>query len=181
MTPKFKSHGSGKFQRRDFKKIGKNVVIEPGVLVFHPENIEIGNNVYIGHQTILHGYPHNKLVISSNVWIGPHCFIHAAGGIVIGENVGLGPYVKILTSVHDLGKDDLGPIANLPLRLAAACLGKGCDLGIAAIILPGVSLGEGTQVGAGSVVTKSTQPFSIVAGVPAKILRKRKAKRIKNS
>jgi acetyltransferase-like isoleucine patch superfamily enzyme len=44
-----KSHGTGKFDRSQFYRIGQNVVIEDGVLIFHPENIEIGNNVYVGH------------------------------------------------------------------------------------------------------------------------------------
>ena len=45
----FKSHGSGEFTRKQFRRLGKNVIFEFGVLAFHPENIEIGDNVYIGH------------------------------------------------------------------------------------------------------------------------------------
>ena len=51
-----KSHGSGKFTKKSFAALGANVVFEAGVLVFHPENIKIGNHVYIGHYTILKGY-----------------------------------------------------------------------------------------------------------------------------
>jgi len=94
------SHGSGKFKREDFKKIGDNVIFEEDVLVFYPENIEIGNNIYIGHNTILKGYYKNKMKIGDHTWIGQGCFFHSAGGIKIGKAVGIGPKVKILTYVH---------------------------------------------------------------------------------
>ena len=48
-----RTHGSGEFTREQFAHLGQRVVLEPGVLVFHPSNIEIGDDVYVGHQTIL--------------------------------------------------------------------------------------------------------------------------------
>lgn len=57
------SHGSGQYDRSQFAKLGQNVIIEPGVLVFHAETIEIEDHVYIGHNTILKGYHVNKMVI----------------------------------------------------------------------------------------------------------------------
>lgn len=75
----YKSHGNGFFKEDDFKKIGKNVIFEDNVLVFHPENIEIGNNVYIGHNTILKGYYRNAMIIGDDTWIGQFCFFHSAG------------------------------------------------------------------------------------------------------
>ena len=51
-----RSYGSGQFELTQFAKLGQGVIFEPGVLVFHPENIEIGDDVYIGHSTILKGY-----------------------------------------------------------------------------------------------------------------------------
>src|SRR5688572_18835444 len=94
------SHGTGKFNSGDFKAIGENVIFEKGVLVFHPETIELGNNIYIGHNTILKGYYKNLLIIGNNTWIGQGSYFHSAGGIKIGNNVGIGPSVKILTSYH---------------------------------------------------------------------------------
>lgn len=172
--PIFKSHGSGKFKRTNFAKIGKNVVFEPGVLVFHPENIEIGSNVYIGHNTMLKGYYKNKIIIGDEVFISQNCFIHGSCNLKIGSNVGIGPGVMIFGSPHDLSKDNLGPINLLPLKFDPIVIEDGCDIGMGAVILGGVTLGLGTQVGAGAVVTKSTKPFSIVAGVPARLVRMRK-------
>ncbi len=167
-----KSHGTGKFRRRDFDKIGKNVVIEPEVLIFHPENIEIGDRVYIGHQTILKGYHKNKLIIGSGTWIGQQCFFHSGGGIEIGENVGVGPGVKILTSYHGM-EGFAQPIMHAKLLFEKVVIGDGCDIGINAVILPGVTIGRGVQIGAGAVVTKNIPDYEVWAGVPAKKLRKR--------
>jgi len=74
-----------------FCRLGRNVVFERGVLVFHPENIEIGENVYIGHATILKGYYKNKMIVGDHTWIGAQCFLHSAGGLRIGRAVGIGP------------------------------------------------------------------------------------------
>jgi acetyltransferase-like isoleucine patch superfamily enzyme len=165
------SHGKGTFQREEFERIGSNVIIEEGVRVFHPEHIEIGNNVYIGHDTILKGYYKNKMTIGSHTWIGQRCFLHSAGGIHIGEAVGIGPGVCILTSVHteELGK----PILYNDLKLSEVIIEDGCDIGINAIILPGITIGEGSIIGAGSIVTKDVKSYRIVAGNPAKLLRER--------
>lgn len=172
---KKKSHGTGKFKRKDFAKIGKNVVIEKGVLVFHPENVEIGNNIYIGHSTILKGYYNkNRMIIKDGVWIGQQCFFHSAGGIEIGKNVGIGPHVIILTSYHDIDGDIEVPIIHRNIKFKKVIIEDGCDIGAGAIILPGAIIGKGAQIGAGAVVSKNVKSYSVVAGVPAKILRYRK-------
>lgn len=168
----YKSHGSGTFKKEDFKKLGKNVIFEDNVLVFHPENIEIGNNVYIGHNTILKGYYKNTMNIGDDTWIGQSCFFHSAGGIKIGRAVGIGPGVKILTSAHR--DDELSkPVLCSDLEFASVTIEDGCDIGIDSIILPGITVGQGAIVGAGSVVTKDVESFTVVAGVPARFLKRR--------
>lgn len=169
---KYNSHGDGEIDRTKFKFLGENVIFEKGVLVFHSENINLGNNIYIGHYSILKGYYKNDMTIGRNTWIGQYCFFHSAGGIEIGENVGIGPYVKILTSVHmEEGRDK--PIVFSELDFKKVVIEKNCDLGVGTVILPGVTIGEGSQIGAGSVVSKDIPPYSIAAGVPAKVLRMR--------
>ena len=80
------SHGTGIFDPTQFASLGNNVVFESGVLVFHPENMEIGDNVYVGHNSILKGYYRNVMLIGSGTWIGQQCFFHSAGGLTIGCN-----------------------------------------------------------------------------------------------
>jgi len=167
-----KSHGDGKFKLEDFRKIGKNVIFERGIMVFHPENIEIGNNVYIGHNTILKGYYKNRMIIGDNTWIGQYCFFHSAGGITIGKAVGIAPYVKILTSVHK--EEELNkPILWCDLEFKEVIIEDGSDIGIGAIILPGITIGKGAIIGAGAVVTKDVPNYEVWAGVPAKRIKTR--------
>ena len=167
------THGDGTFTSKDFKTIGGDVIFEDGVRVFHPENITIGNNVYIGHDTILKGYYKNEMNIGDHTWIGQNCFFHSAGGMDIGKAVGIGPAVKILTSTHREEKLSK-PLLFCDLEFGKVIIADGCDIGIGVIILPGVKVGKGSIVGAGSVVTKDVEPYTVVAGVPAKFLRKRK-------
>lgn len=169
---RFSSHGSGEFTTTDFRAFGNNVVLEPGVLVFHPENIELGDNVYVGHQTILKGYHAGSLRIGSDTWIGQQCFLHGAGGLSIGQGVGIGPGVRIITSTHqDPGPQR--PIMEGAIQFAPVSIGDGSDLGIGAIVLPGVQIGRGVQVGAGAVVCNDLPDLAVAAGVPARIQRYR--------
>ena len=172
MSQLYKTHGNGAFDVSQFKSIGNNVIFEDGVLVFHPETIELGNNIYIGHNSILKGYHKNYLKIRDGVWIGQQCFFHSAGGITIGNNVGIGPGVKILTSYHsEEGRSKT--ILHSKILFASVIIEDDADIGIGAIIMPGVTIGKGAQVGAGAVVTTDMKAYSISVGVPARIVRSR--------
>ncbi len=166
----YRSHGSGEFTPDQFKSCGEGVILERGVMVWHPETISIAANVYVGHGTMLKGYHRNEMVIGTGSWIGQMCFFHSAGGITIGKNVGIGPGVKILTSSH--GEEGIEvPILHSRVDFAQVTIGDDCDLGVGSILLPGVTLGRGVQVGAGAVVTGNLPDFAVAAGVPARILR----------
>jgi acetyltransferase-like isoleucine patch superfamily enzyme len=167
-----RSHGDGNFETSNFRLFGNNVIIENGVLVFHPENININDNVYVGHNTILKGYYKGLMTIGQGTWIGQQCFFHSAGGLEIGSNVGIGPCVKIFTSTHEEEGVEI-PILHSKLNFQKVVIGDDCDLGIGSIILPGVKLGRGVLVGAGAVVNKSFPDFSVIAGVPAKLIKNR--------
>jgi acetyltransferase-like isoleucine patch superfamily enzyme len=167
-----RSHGTGEFSPAQFAKFGRNVVLEPGILVFHPENIEIGDDVYIGHYTILKGYHLNKMIIGSGTWIGQQCFFHSAGSLTIGCHVGIGPGVRIITSSH--AEEGIRvPILHSRIEFAPVKIEDDSDIGVGAIILPGVTIGRGAQVGAGAVVTQPVADYAVVAGVPARVLRYR--------
>jgi acetyltransferase-like isoleucine patch superfamily enzyme len=163
----FSSHGTGEFSRDQFIELGENVIFETGILVFHPDNIKIGNNVYIGHNSILKGYYKNSFLISDNVWIGQNCFLHSAGGIFIGSEVGIGPKVSIITSQHRPTKKEI-PVLLSELEFGTVVIGNGSDIGVNSTILPGVTIGEGSIIAAGAVVNKDVPPFEIWGGVPAK-------------
>jgi acetyltransferase-like isoleucine patch superfamily enzyme len=167
-----RSHGTGQFARSELKRCADSVVLEPGVLIFHPENVSLDEDVYVGHYAILKGYFKNELRVGAGSWIGQAAFLHSAGGITIGKRVGIAPHVKILTSVHqEVGRDQA--IMDGEIEARPVVLEDGCDIGIGAIVLPGVTVGRGAQVGAGAVVTRDVPEYAVVAGNPAKILRQR--------
>jgi len=161
------SYGTGSFERSQFAAIGENVVIEQGALVFRPEKISIGSNVYVGHYAILRGYDRSEILIASDTWIGQFAYINGAGGVEIGSRVGIGPYVKIMTSEHGEEGRDV-PVLLCDLTFARVRIEDETDIGIGAIVMPGVTVGRGAIVGAGAVVTRDVPPFAIVAGVPAR-------------
>jgi acetyltransferase-like isoleucine patch superfamily enzyme len=82
--------------------------------------------------------------------------------LTIGENVGISMYTVILTLQHDLAAPDFDLVG------APVSIGDRVFVGTRALILPGVNIGEGAAVAAGTVVTKDVEPFTIVGGVPAK-------------
>ena len=169
---KFISHGDGSLDLKKFSQLGTNVVFERGVRIFHPEHIKLGNNVYIGHRAYLKAYFKNKLMIGNNVWIGQDAFLHAGGGIIIEDGVGIGPYVKIITLEHEEGERDI-PVLYLDQKLAPVHIEYGVDIGIGSIILPGVTIGKNSLIGAGAVVTNNIPSYSVAVGVPARVIRTR--------
>ena len=166
--PMARSHGSGAVDPAALSACGTGVVFEAGSLLFHPENVEIGNDVYVGHYAILKGYHQGRMVIGDGTWIGQHAFLHSAGNLSIGRRVGIGPGVCVLTSAHELGPGT-SAIIDQPLKLAPVRLEDGCDIGARAVILPGVTIGQGAQIGAGAVVTRDVAPGQIAVGVPARV------------
>jgi len=168
----FSSHGSGLIDRRLFRSLGENVIFEFGALVFHPENISIGSNVYLGHYAILKGYHIGEMIIGDDVWIGQQAFFHSAGGLVIGDRVGIAPGVRIITSLHR-EEGWRRPILDSALTLAPVTIGSDCDIGVGATVLPGVTIGKGVQIAAGAVVNMDIPEYTVAAGIPARIIRQR--------
>ncbi|HJK89403.1 MAG TPA: hypothetical protein RMH26_01610, partial [Polyangiaceae bacterium LLY-WYZ-15_(1-7)] len=123
-----RSHGTGAFEPDDLATCGEDCVFEAGVLIFHPENVHLGRNVYVGHQAILKGYHRSSMRIGDESWIGQQCFFHSAGGLEIGARVGVGPAVKILTSRHaEAGRRT--PILFSPIETAPVVIEDDADLG----------------------------------------------------
>ncbi len=141
-------------------------------MVFHPERLHVGDDVYVGHHAILKGYYRGTMRIGAGTWIGQGCFFHSAGDITIGENVGVGPGVMLLTSTHqEAGRGT--PILHAPIAFGPIVIEDDADLGVGTIVLPGVTIGRGAQIGAGAVVSTSVEAYAVVAGVPARLLRMR--------
>jgi acetyltransferase-like isoleucine patch superfamily enzyme len=153
------------------RRFGNGVTIGCNVSIRHPETIEFGDGVWIGEQTVIHGRFDGHCVIGAGTWIGPQSYMDARD-LVIGEYVGWGPGAKVLGSMHT-GEPMEEPIIRTPLTIAPVRIEAWADVGVNAILLPGVTLGKGCIVGAGAVVTRDVPAFVKVAGVPARVLRRR--------
>ncbi len=166
------SQGTGRFHREELGSLGQGCVLEEGVLVFNPAAVHLGDDVYVGHGTMLKGDTRGELRVEHGVWIGQECYMHSAGGIRIGARAGIGPRVLILTSTHAETPPPMA-IIDAPLAFASVELGAGCDIGVGAILLPGARIGVGVQIGAGAVVAGEVPGGVVAAGVPARVLRRR--------
>ncbi len=115
------------------------------------------------------------LEIGSNSGIGPRaCLMNVKGGeLIIGNDVMMGPDVLIYTFNHDHDNVDI-PMDRQGLTYSRVVIGDDVWISARVIILAGVTIGTGSIVGAGAVVTRDVPPYSIVGGVPAKVLKSRK-------
>lgn len=138
-------------------KCGKGVTIGRGFRMYGPKNIEIGNNVSIGEETLLM-CTRAKIHIGDNVMFGPRVTVITGGH----RTDVVGRYMISITDEEKRPEDDRDIVFNGDNWVGAN-----------ATILRGVTIGEGAVVAAGAVVTKDVPPYSIVGGVPAKVIKMR--------
>jgi acetyltransferase-like isoleucine patch superfamily enzyme len=151
------------------RQFGHGIRISRAAIATHPETFEIGNGVFIGEQAFIQGRYDGRCVIGDHAWIGPQSYFDARD-LVIEEYVGWGPGAKVLGSMHTALPTDV-PIIQTDLKIRPVRIGAWADIGVNAVILPGVTVGKAAIVGAGAVVTRDVPPFAVVVGVPARLLR----------
>ena len=118
--------------------------------IYSPQNLSIGRNV----------------AINDNFWV------NASGGVAIGNNVLIGPSVIIHSANHNFSRTDI-PIREQGHTGARVVIEDDVWLSARVTILPGVTIGKGAIIAAGAVVNKDVEPFTIVGGIPARLLKKR--------
>jgi acetyltransferase-like isoleucine patch superfamily enzyme len=135
--------------RRRLRRLGSGCTIEKTVSFRSAEQIEIGNRVVIGPFSVIWASEHARLVIEDDVLLGPH--------------------VTLLTANHGIRAVDR-PIRDQPQVEREIRIARGAWIGAQAVVLPGVTVGEGAVVAAGAVVNRDVRPFEIVGGVPARTI-----------
>ena len=129
-------------------KLGCCSTLHTGIRVFDPRNIVVGEGTIIGYA----------------------CFIDGRDKVTIGNHTDIASEVMIYSQEHNLSAEDFGA------SCAPVKIGNYVFVGPRAIILPGVAIGDGAVVAAGAVVTKDVSPYTIVGGVPAKVIGERNLK-----
>jgi acetyltransferase-like isoleucine patch superfamily enzyme len=130
-------------------RLGPGIAMAPNVSLRFGERVEIGARAHLGERCAL--------------WAGA-----TSGRIVLGEDALLGPEVYITAANYRTAPGQ--PIMTQPRDEADVVIGRDVWLGARVIVLPGVTIGDGCVVGAGSVVTRSLPPGSIAVGAPARVV-----------
>jgi acetyltransferase-like isoleucine patch superfamily enzyme len=158
-----------KLEGMNFRKLGKNVKISDKASIYDPEKIEIGDNCRIDDFCVISG----KLIFGAYVHIAPFCLI-AGGeeGIVLGDFSGVSYGGQIFSQSDDYtGRFMVSPLISEEYKnekKAQVVIGRHVVIGASAIVFPGVHVAEGCSIGALTLVTKSTDPWGIYLGIPAK-------------
>lgn len=142
------------YNNTKFRKIkkSKNVRIGKKTEVMRPENIEIGTNSSINSASLIAGN-------NSKIIIGDNCLISYN--------------VHIRTRTHNYERKDV-LILEQGEKENSITIGNDVWIGYGVQIMPGVNIGDGAVVGAGAIVTKDIEPYTVVAGIPAKVIKERK-------
>lgn len=141
------------------------------------DGIVFGNNVSIGKNTSIECSGTLKLigkglVVGNNVGLGTHGFFGCAGGIEIGDNTIFGNYVSLHSENHNF-QDTKTPIRLQGITRKGIRIGNDCWIGSKVTILDGTKIGDGCVIAAGAVTRGVIPPYSIIAGVPGKIIKSR--------
>jgi acetyltransferase-like isoleucine patch superfamily enzyme len=132
--------------------VGNGAIVEETAILACPGNISLGEESHINHYCCIWASPNAK--------------------IIIGRKGLMGPGVKIFSSNHGAGRD--APMCEQPFVEKDVLIGDDVWLGANSVVVSGVTIGDGALVAAGSVVTRDVPPYSIVGGVPAKVISERK-------
>jgi len=157
----------------------KNITLGRGVYVSASSVLVAGRlgKLFLGNNCVIKTYailnvPYGLIQIGNDCSINSFCFLGGHGGIKIGNGVRIAPGAKIYAFEH-IHKKTAIPIHKQGVEPRGVIIEDDVWIGSNAIITGGVTLGKGSIIAAGAVVTKSVEKYTIVAGVPAKVIQER--------
>lgn len=160
-----------------FGAYGKDVYIEPGVIINRPRFVHLGDHVRIKRNTNINLHPKEKhsknplLVIGNKVMISEGCIISALNKIIIEDNVIIAPRVLIIDNTRRPYNIQI-PLVDRDVDIGFVWIGRDTFIGYSACILPNVRIGRNSFIGALSVVTKDISDYSVAIGAPAKVVKR---------
>jgi acetyltransferase-like isoleucine patch superfamily enzyme len=158
-------------------RLGAGSYLDQGVYLHAaPNGIEIGRGTLVMHGSVLHVYnfrniPHAGIRIGNDSLIGEYNVIRGQGGVTIGNRVYTSPMVQIL-AVNHIFDDRKRPFVEQGITAEGIEVEDDVWIGSGAILTDGVRIGRGAVVAAGAVVTHDVPPHTVVAGVPARVVKK---------
>lgn len=168
MRPNTSFLSSNELQDIGFKSLGENVNISRHAQFYQPENMHIGSNVRIDDFCILSGH----ITLKNTIHISAYCALYGAYGITVMDNAGMSARTTIFSASDDFsGEYLIGPLVDSALtnvQGGKVVLSEFTQIGAHCVVLPCCTISTGTVIGANSLVTDSTDEWSIYAGSPAK-------------
>jgi acetyltransferase-like isoleucine patch superfamily enzyme len=165
-----------------FKSLGRNTTIGNNFLIKNPRYIKIGDNFSSLYNLRIEAWDEYRgdkftpeVTIGDNVCINTDCHIGCINKIVIGNNVLIGSRVLIIDHEHGTttgGDKDIPPVQRKLISKGAVIIEEDVWICEGACILNGVRIGKGAIIAANAVVNKDVEPFTVVGGVPAKVIKK---------
>jgi acetyltransferase-like isoleucine patch superfamily enzyme len=163
--------------RLGFATLGENVRISKTATLYNTGSIHIGSHVRIDNFCVIAVSGTAVLRIGSYCHISAFNFLNGLGDITLADFFTTAPYVRIFSSSDDYSGEHMAnamvPREAIGTETAPVRAHRHVLVGTGSTILPGVELAEGTAVAAHALVTKSTEPFTLVGGVPARKLKER--------
>ncbi|NJM73068.1 MAG: acyltransferase [Scytonema sp. RU_4_4] len=184
------------FYGKIFYGMGKAVYIQDGVEIFNTSCIEVGNYVQIlrGVNIDATGYQNNRIYLANKVtlsqgvdiralnntsieidegtFVGPYVCIAGPGNIKIGKYCLIAAQSGIFANNH-IYSDPTQIISSQGVTRKGIVIEDDCWIGSGVKVLDGITIGKGSVIGAGAVVTQNIPPFSVAVGVPARVIKKR--------
>ena len=157
-------------------RLGHGVYLDQGTYLHAcPNGIEIGAGSIVMHGAVLHvynfrGMPHSGIKIGTDSLIGEYTVIRGQGGVTIGNRVYTSPFSQII-AVNHIFDDPARSFVDQGITARGIVIEDDVWIGASAIITDGVRVGKGAVIAAGAVVTTDVLPHTVVAGVPAKVIR----------
>jgi acetyltransferase-like isoleucine patch superfamily enzyme len=144
--------------------IGKGTVVGVRTEIVNSNNVKIGKDCLLQDAVYLRAGTEGKITLGDRAAINSFARLFGHGSIEIGEDAQIGPGCLITTTDHNIYE-------NLEASFRKVTIGKRAWIGANVTVLPGISIGDYAVVGAGSVVTRDVPAYSVVVGVPARVIK----------